>query len=158
MKDNFERFNKSGFEKLMNSDNKVKINQNHLILTFADFDYLPDEITQKLALKPLSTGQKGELNSRGRIRDCSHWEYEWKKYSNDFIGAMIDGFFDEAIIPRLGVMHQISQTCQITRFTIVQYYHTGHNPGYTFSKGQIQLLATLNADIDMDIYCLSDEE
>jgi hypothetical protein len=41
---------------------------------------------------------------------------------------------------------------------MVQYYYTGHNPGYGFKKEQIKILADINAEIDMDIYCLSKDE
>ncbi|MBL4560976.1 MAG: DUF4279 domain-containing protein [Labilibaculum sp.] len=147
----------------MGTNDESEINQNHLIFRFLDFDFDPDLITQKLLLQPFSTGQKGEEYFIGpqkdipRIRDCSHWDFEWKIKTNDFIGDFIDKFFKEIIVPRLESIKEIGLNCQAIRFIIVQYYYTGYNPGYRFEKEQIKILADLNAEIDMDIYCLYED-
>lgn len=39
MKDNFEQLGKSDLKKLMSVGDEVKTNQNHLILSFIDFDW-----------------------------------------------------------------------------------------------------------------------
>ncbi len=158
-----KRLDKNDYKKLMGSTDS-EINQNHLTLRFIDFDFAPDLITKKLGLEPLSTGQKGDEYFIGpqkdipRIRECSHWDYEWKIKTNDFIGDLIDKFFNVIIIPRLKSIKDIGLNCKTTRFLIVQYYYTGHNPGYGFEKEQIKILADINAEIDMDIYCLCDDE
>lgn len=147
----------------MGTNDESEINQNHLIFRFLDFDFDPDLITQKLLLQPFSTGQKGEEYFIGpqkdipRIRDCSHWDFEWKIKTNDFIGDFIDKFFKEIIVPRLESIKEIGLNSQAIRFIIVQYYYTGYNPGYRFEKEQIKILADLNAEIDMDIYCLYED-
>lgn len=159
----FKRLDKKDYTKLMGSVDS-KINQNHLILRFIDFDFDPDLITDKLGLAPLSTGQKGDeyfiwpQKDISKIRNCSHWDFEWKLMTNDFIGDLIDKFFKEVITPRLDSIKEIGLNCETTRFLIVQYYYTGHNPGYGFEKEQIKLLADINAEIDMDIYCLCEDE
>jgi hypothetical protein len=158
----FERLNKKDYKKLMGTDGE-ETNQNHILLQFYDFDFAPDFISQKLDLEPLSTGQKGDEYFVGpqkqisKVRACSHWEYEWKIYSNDFIGEMIDQFFKEIIVPRLDLIKDIAQHCETVRLTIVQYYYTGHNPGYGLSKEQINVLSAMNAEVDMDIYCLGED-
>jgi hypothetical protein len=155
----FKKLNKNDFKKLMGTDGS-ETNQNHIILQFFDFDLAPDFITDQLGLEALSTGQKGEEYFIGpqkqisRIRECSHWEYEWKIHSNDFIGEMIDQFFKEIIIPRVDLIKEIGRHCETVRLTVVQYYYTGHNPGYGFDKRQIKILSAINAEVDMDIYCL----
>ena len=91
----FKRLDKKGYKKLMGSADS-EINRNHLILRFLDFDFDPDLITKKLGLEPLSTGQRGDEYFVGpqkeisKFRDCSHWDYEWKITTNDFIGDLID--------------------------------------------------------------------
>ncbi len=148
----------------MKTANDKEINQNHLILRFIDFDFSPDLITKNVGLKPLSVGKKGEeyfVGSQKRIlkiRDCNHWDYEWKVYSNEFIGDITNKFFNEILIPRKELIKEIGLSCQTTRLVIVQYYFTGHNPGFNFKKEQIQVLAEINAEIDMDIYCLCEDE
>jgi len=159
----FKRLDKKDYKKLMGSADS-KINRNHLIFRFLDFDFDPELISKKLELEPLSTGQKGDEYFVGpqkqisKFRECSHWDYEWKIKSNDFIGDLIDKFFKEIIIPRLGLIKDIGANCKTIRFIIVQYYYTGHNPGYGFEKEQIKILADINAEIDMDIYCLCEDE
>ena len=156
---NIKRLDKKDFEV-----NETGINQNHLRLSFLDFDFDPELITKKLELEPLSTGQKGDeyfIGSQKQIsktRDCNHWEFEWKNTSNDFIGDYISEFFKEIIIPRLDLIKGIASNCRIVRFNIVQYYYSGHNPGYTFEKEQIRTLSDINAEIDIDTYCLCKDE
>ena len=160
----FKRLDKKDFKTLMGMKNGSEINQNHLMLYFLDFDFNPDLITEKLGLEPHSIGRKGEKYFIGyhkeieKIRDCSHWKFEWEIKSNDFIGDMIDLFFKEIIIPRKSLIKEIGENCQMIRLTIVQYYYTGHNPGYGFDREQVKVLADINADIDMDIYCLCEDE
>ena len=160
---NFKQLNKEDYKKLMGTSDS-ETNQNHLILRFLDFDFDPDLISKKLQLEPMSSGLKGEEYFFGpqkqisKFRECNHWDYEWKNYSNDFIGDYIEKFFNEIIIPRLDLIKEISLDCKTIRFIIVQYYYTGHNPGYGFEKNQIKILADINAEVDMDIYCLNKDE
>jgi len=160
----FKRLDKKDYKKLMGTSNRTEINQNHLRLRFLDFDFDPDLITKKLGLEPLSTGKKGDeyfvgpQKQTSKFRECHHWDYEWKLFSNDFIGDLIDKFFKEIIIPRIDLIKEISLNCTTTRLIIVQYYYTGHNPGYYFEKQHIKILAEISAEVDMDIYCLCDDE
>jgi hypothetical protein len=153
----FTPLNKSDYKKLSNVS-RTDLNQNHLMLSFIGFDCLPEEITQQLNLKPTEVGLKGQKNSRGRIYESSFWRYEWRKHTNDFIEDMVNDFFEQIITPQLQTLIQLSHICEITRFTLVQYYYTGNNLGYCFSKDQIQQLAALQADVDIDVYCLAEDE
>lgn len=159
----FKRLDKKDFKNLMGTKGDIEINKNHVILRFIDFDFNPDEITDKLGLKPLSIARQGEEYFVGpwkvrKIWEFNHWDYELKTKTNDFIGDTIDKFFKETIIPRLNDIKEISQKCRITRLIIVQYYYTSHNPGYGFEKEQIKVLAEINAEVDIDIYCLCEDE
>ena len=159
---NIKRLNKEELKKIQNSESELEINQNRIILRFIDFDFNPDEISEKLGLKPLSIARKGEDYFVGKRKfkktyDCNHWDYEIKIETNDFIGDTVTNFIETIIKPRIELIKEISNTCRITRLIIVQYYYTGCNPGYFFEKEQIKILADINAEIDMDIYCLSDD-
>ncbi|MCF8373311.1 MAG: DUF4279 domain-containing protein [Bacteroidales bacterium] len=154
---------KKDYRKIMGTDSIPKINQNHVILRFIDFDFDPNDITKKLGLKPLSIARQGEEYFVGhkRIRkiwEFNHWDYELKTNTNDFIGDTVDQFFNEIISPRLDEIKEISQKSKTTRLIIVQYYYSGPNPGYGFEKEQVKILAEINAEIDMDIYCLGDDK
>lgn len=56
----FKRLDKKDYKNLMGTKVDSEINQNHVILRFIDFDFNPDEITDKLGLKPLSIARQGE--------------------------------------------------------------------------------------------------
>lgn len=160
----FKRLDKKEFKKLTGKASDSETNRNHLMLSFIDFDFDPYLITKNLGLNPISAGKKGDEYFIGaqkdilRINDCNYWDYEWKITTNDWIGDLIERFFKEIIVPRFDTIKEIGSDCQTTRFTIVQYYFTGHNPGYGFEKEQIKILADLNAEIELDIYCLCDDE
>jgi hypothetical protein len=140
-----------------------EINRNFVILRFIDFNFNPDEITEKLGLKPHSIAREGEeyfvgLQKFRKVWEFNDWDYELKIENNDFIGDTIDQFFSEIIIPRLNEIKEISQKCRITRLIIIQYYYKSHNPGCVFEKEQIKILAEINAEVDIDIYCLYEDE
>lgn len=159
-----KRFDKSDYKMLNGGGVDSEINGNHIILCFSDFDFDPDIISHRLGLEPLYKRFKGEQyfigtkNVLSRISDCNYWGYEWKSVSNDFIGDFIDEFFNKIIIPKLPLIQEISKKCGYICLNIVQYYYTGYNPGYAFNNKQIKLLAEINADIDIDVYCLCEDE
>lgn len=157
-----KRLDKEDFRKIMGASDS-EINQNHVILRFINFDLNPDEITQKLGLEPLSIARQGEEYFVGKQRvpkvwEFNHWDFELKTKTNDYIGETVDQFFNETIIPRLNEIKEISQKSSMTKIIIVQYYYTGHNPGYGFEKEKIKILAEINAEIEIDTYCLSVDE
>ena len=142
----------------------LEVNQNHIVLLLYDLcGILPDEITNLLMLDPHSTGIKGESYKIGppnkRIAKTHHysfWEYEWKDKSNDSIGDLIEKFIKEIIIPKKDLLKRLISKCKI-QLKIVQYYYDGCNPGYHFNEQVISILSELQASIDLDVYCLSDE-
>jgi hypothetical protein len=138
-------------------------NRNHIIFGFYDFDVHPNEITYTLDVKPTKTGLKGEeyeVGNQNRIkktRDCNIWEIEVKTLTNDFIGDLVDKFVNDIIKSRIKEIKTYSATGQC-KLTIVQYYYDGWNPGYFFSSELVKLLADINAKIDIDTYCLSEDQ
>lgn len=138
-------------------------NRNHIIFGFYDFDVHPNEITDSLDLKPTKTGLKGEEYEVGeqrkieKTRDCNFWEIEVKTLTNDFIGDLVDKFVADVIRDRTKEINKLSNKCQC-KLTVVQYYRDGWNPGYFFSRELIKLLADINAEIDIDTYCLSEDK
>jgi len=159
----YKRLDKKDYRKIMETDTNSKINQNHIILRFLDFDFNPVFITKKLGLEPHSIARQGEEYFIGhqkvlKVWEFNHWDYELKTMTNDFIGETVSQFFHEIIVPRLDEIKEISQKSKITRLIIVQYYYRGPNPGYVFEKEQIKILANINAEIDIDIYCISEDE
>ena len=159
----FKKLTPPDYNKLSDSSDNEVTNRNHIIFGFYDFDISPDEITVRLKLNPTKTGLKGEefeiggRNKIKKIRDCSFWEFEIKTVTNDFIGDLVDNFARDIIKDRTKEIKELSSTCQC-KLTVVQYYRDGWNPGYFFSRELVRLLADVNAEIDIDTYCLSEDK
>jgi hypothetical protein len=43
-------------------------------------------------------------------------------------------------------------------FRVVQYYNQSNNPGFSLSKQSLKVLTEIEAEFDLDIYCLYDEK
>ncbi len=127
-----------------------------------DFKCSPEEFTKELQLHPSSTGIQGEEyllpdGIRKKMRDCNHWQYEWKIYSDDFIGDYLTKFINDIIKPRLAAIKRMTADC-VTRLTIVQYYFTGYNLGVGLEKDEIRVLSEIGAEIDIDLYVLTEDK
>lgn len=156
-----ERLNKSDFKKLMGNEKTPEVNQNHIILGFFEFDFLPDKFTSTLGLEPLEKGTKGEKYYSGRNKqlekthEYNMWTYERKIYSNDFIGDLVEKFIDEIIVPRVDDIKVLTKNCNV-QLRIVQYYYEGCNPGLYIKAEHNKILAGINCSLDIDLYCLAD--
>jgi hypothetical protein len=143
---------------LVNSDIS-ELNENHIILSFHDFDYSPEVISNKLNIVPSDSGIKGEEyfigkdNKVKKDRKANMWRFEWNLRTNDFIGDIIEKYIEEIIIPRVETIREISLTSEV-EFSIVQYYYDGCNPGVYIKKKHTKILAEINSSINIDIYCL----
>lgn len=158
----FKKLTPKDFSKLDSSLDNGILNRNHVIFGFYDFHIHPDKITDSLHLKPTKTGLKGEEYEIGgqkkikKTRDCNFWELELVAFTNDFIGDMVDKFVNDHIKNKIKEIKMFSENCQC-KLTVVQYYRDGWNPGYFFNRDLVRLLADINAEIDIDTYCLSEE-
>jgi len=159
----FKKLTPSDYKKLDDSSDKGTTNRNHIIFGFYDFELHPDKITTSLNLTPTKTGLKGEEYEVGgqkrikKARDYNFWELESIITTNDFIGDLLDKFVDNFIKDRIKEIKILSDNCQC-KLTVVQYYRDGLNPGYFFSRDLVKLLANINAEIDIDTYCLSEDK
>lgn len=142
----FKKLTSTDFNKLSDTSDYTATNRNHIIFGLYGFDVSPDEITERLNLKPTKVGWKGEEYEIGgriktkKIRDYNFWELETKTVTNDFIGDLVSNFAQEIIIDRKTEIKTITKACQC-KLTIVQYYQDGLNPGYFFNSELIKLLA-----------------
>lgn len=156
-----EKLDKADFNKLMGKDKTPDTNQNHIIIGFFEFDFSPDIFTKDLGLQPLHKGVNGEKYLTGskknveKVHKCNMWTYEYKTYSNDFIGELIAKFIDEILKPRVDSIKRLTKNCEV-QFRIVQYYYGGCNPGIYIESDHNKILADINASIDLDLYCLGD--
>ena len=138
-------------------------NKNHIILSFYDFDYSPETISDKLNLVPTDFGIKGEEyflgkgNKVKKIWESNTWRFEWNLRSNDFIGDIIEKFIDEIIIARIEAIKELSITSEV-EFSVVQYYYDGCNPGVYIKKEHTKILSEINSSVNIDIYCLGKDK
>lgn len=155
-----KRLWKDHYLRMMWKTRQPKENQNHLIFTIYGDECLPATITQKLWLKPSKIeiqGQKfDKFNWTVGTYTTNTWIYEIKWYGNDFLTDKVDNFITDIIEPRIDELKEISKSSSIM-LVIVQYYYTGHNPWYHFSKSTLEILSSIWCEIDMDIYCLSND-
>ncbi len=96
-------------------DKTSEVNQNHIILGFFGFEFLPEIFTEELRLDPLVRGTKGEkylagsINQVEKVHDFNMWTHEIKSYSNDWIGDMIAKFIDDKISPRINTIIRLTK-------------------------------------------------
>lgn len=142
----------------------MNTNENHTTLKIVAFDCSPEEITQKLDLTPTKTAIKGQEYLVGpkdkkitKTYKTNYWEYRITKIENKWIGDQIEYFIEKIIRPRQEKLKNIIETCE-AEFSIVQYYYTGCNPGFNHQNKIIKTLGYIGADLDIDIYCLEEDE
>ena len=142
----------------------MDINENTTTLKLLSFDCSPDEITKTLNLEPTLTGIKGEEYSygprdKGLKKPWKHnyWEYRIVRNENTWIGEQINHFIETIIEPRKEKLKEIIKTCE-GEFSIVQYYYDGCTPGYNFENKYLKTICEIGADLDIDIFCLGEED
>jgi hypothetical protein len=157
------KLNRQEHKKLMGHSDTPETNQNHLKLVIYGFDYQPNLISEKLMIEPHSVGIKGESYEIGspqnrikKTHEYSYWEHEWKVYTNDFVGDIVEKYVDDFVRPNMASLIELSEDSDL-QFTVVQYYYDGCNPGFHFDKRVVKILSDLGASIDIDLYCLSDD-
>jgi hypothetical protein len=142
----------------------MNIDENHTAIKLFNFKCSPEELTKKLGLEPTKTGVKGQSYWQGpadkkieKIWPHNYWEYRVVKNENKWISEQVDQFIDEIITPKKEILKQIISSCE-AEFSIVQYYYSSCNPGLHFDNKRLQIISDIGAEIDIDIYCLSEEE
>jgi hypothetical protein len=145
----------------MGHSGTLETNQNHVKLLIHGFDYHPNQISEKLMIEPHSMGIKGEFYEIGpphnrirKIHEYSYWKHEWKVYSNNFIGDIVEKYVDDFVRPNMSSLIELSADSDM-QFSVIQYYYGGCNPGFHFDKNVVKILSDLGASIDIDLYCLS---
>lgn len=142
----------------------MDINENHITLIFSDFSCAPDAITGTLGIEPTKTGIKGQEyyigpqdNKQRKVWPYNYWALRIIKKENNFISEFVDGFLNEVVKPNKEKIKALSAECEV-ELSIAQYYYSGCNPGFHFTADNLQVLTEIGAELDLDIYCLSDNE
>ena len=139
------------------------MNENHVSLKLFEFAESPVELSARLKLEPTQTALKGEESGVGpeprrvkRPYPWNFWEYCWTRNEERFVGDLIEEFMAQIVEPRMDALREVIATCG-AELSVVQYYYTGCNPGVHFSRRTVNTLAYIGAEIDVDIYCLSED-
>jgi len=139
------------------------MNQNeiHISLKIFEFSCEPSEISNRLRIESTKQGIKGETisskNGVVRIWPYNFWEYSIKIETNEFIENPINNYIKSIIEPRESELMHVISTCK-SEFSVAQYYYTGHNPGLHLEPEAIKIISKIGAGIDVDIYCLAEDE
>ncbi len=135
----------------------------HTVLKISEFSCSPDELSSKLGLIPTKTGTKGQIyfigpekNKIQKVWDYNYWEYRIEKSDNTWISDQLDEFIKVVIIPIKDTLKGLSSECEI-EISLIQYSHISVNPGLHFDKTIIKTISEIDADLDIDIYCLCED-
>ena len=162
-KHQLRKLNRKEHKKLIGHSDTPETNQNHVKLLIYNFDYHPNQISERLTAEPHSIGVKGESYEIGpphnritKTHEYNYWEHEFKLLTNEFIGDIIEKYVDDFIMPNISYFKELAVDGDI-QFIVIQYYYDGCNPGFHFDKRVVKILSDLGASIDIDLYCLSEE-
>lgn len=139
------------------------MNENHTTLKLFDFSADPAELSRWLGLDATKTARKGDERPAIKARgiECTfpwnYWEYRRTQAEDRFVGDIVEEFVAEVIEPRKEILRELITACS-AELSVAQYYYTGHNPGIHFSRKVLGVLEYVGAEIDVDIYCLADDD
>jgi hypothetical protein len=121
-------------------------------LTFTDFDSTPSELTDLTGLTPSKTWIAGDSIERSKRRYPSNG---WRLSSQKIVAAIeagVDALFEQ-IAPNWEALRELSRECNVELSILVK---CGEQvPPMHFRADQIERLAELSAEIDIDLYCLA---
>lgn len=142
----------------------MDINENYVTLKLFDFACSPVQISNILGIEPTKIGVKGqeysigpEDNKQKKVWPYNYWEFRVKKKDNTWISEHVDHFISQVLSQKKSKLKEVIATCE-AELSIVLYYYSGSNPGFHFSNKNLQLIAEIGAELDLDIYCLSESE
>ena len=136
----------------------MKLNLNHIELKFFDFDISIENLSSLLNLKPTKSWLKGDLVSynknSGILRKQNYWGFEYKTETNEFIGNDIEKFINEIIKPRIKLIKELTKLSH-GEFGVTQYYSIGINPGYYFTKKDLEIIYKSGLELNVDCYIMN---
>jgi hypothetical protein len=115
-------------------------------------NFNPDDITNKLSIRPTSKWKKGEILKNGRVREYSGWEisteYEESLDINDQLNQILIKIKDKR-----NEIFEISNNKDIEcRFCVVVKIENGYTPAMTLNREVIQFAYEIGAEFEFDLY------
>ena len=134
------------------------MNENHVTLKIFEFDAAPEELSLSLGLEPTKTAVKGEKYSKlNKTYPWNYWEHRWVRKEERFIGELVEEFLLNVIVPKKDILRNIL-TKHRGELSVVQYLYHGCNPGLHINNDGLAILNYIGAELDVDIYCMSEDE
>ena len=132
------------------------MNENHVTLKIFEFSDSPEELTNAIGLEPTKTAVKG--NKYGKLNKpypWNYWEYRWVRKEERYIGGLVEEFFLKVVEPKKDILRNILMKSS-GELSVVQYLYQGCNPGLHINSGDLTTLNYIGAELDIDIYCMSE--
>jgi hypothetical protein len=146
--------------KIVNNEEKEFEIKANLVIT--DFECFPDEITRILGIQPTETWRKGDsiLSIAKNIRKQNGWILKSIiDPKNNTVNVQVESLLS-IISPNIEKFANLPSDAEVELACIVYINRTGESIGFPeigFSSNTISVLAKINAVIDIDLYCLSDD-
>jgi hypothetical protein len=133
-------------------------NRYHVWLLIADFECLPDEITQQVGLKPTKTRLKGEYRTVGKKKPVklfnkeNSWILEADLPSTVSVEEQIKEILKQ-LKPYAQNILSLSKKYSVELNCAIYYYEA--NPGINLDKNLLKEVSQLNLPLNFDVYCLA---
>jgi hypothetical protein len=139
------------------TSNKIIHNETIVSLSITEFECSPSEITKILNITPSKTWQKNEpIDERIVAR---HKENGWRISSSLSKESNLEEHIknlSQVIIPHKAKFKNLPSSSYVELSCCIYVHH--EVPEISFSANTIQLLSELQAEIDIDLYCLMNNE
>lgn len=135
-----------------------KNNEIYVAFTLTDFDCGPEEITARVGITPAETWKMGEfINKKKTMRyEYNGWQVHSKPEKTEELENHLISVLEQLKIGWKFLV-EISRLYYAEISCAIYIYSDTERPTIHFSKQVIQKIAELNADIDVDIYILTDD-
>jgi hypothetical protein len=141
----------------MKISEKTICNEIIVSLSITKFECSPSEITRILGIMPSKTWKKSDLiDKRALIKYKENgWRVSSSLSKNENLKTHIEDLL-QIIIPHKAKFRNLPSFCCIELSCCIYVYH--EVPEISFSVSTVKLLSELQAEIDVDLYYLADDE
>ncbi|WP_041234004.1 DUF4279 domain-containing protein [Cylindrospermum stagnale] len=121
--------------------------------TITGFDYNPDEITSILGILPTKTWKIGDVIGKGLLRRKKNG---WVLKSQLEQSADLESHIKDVLARLQPSWEKLIEICSqyYTEISCVIYCYDPQSPVIHFNKQIIKSVFEINAEIDVDYYCL----
>jgi hypothetical protein len=123
----------------------------HLDLSSTSLD--PDQITERLGLRPTETWRIGDkAPNTGRLRKDHRWELQTRDYGSSDLNEPLDDLLG-VLTPVAESLRGVADQCDAAMICIVGSFGET-NPGLFVDKAMMETIRGLGLDLQLDLYFL----